>query len=166
MWELENGIACGQPEVHHLVLILYVVALLKAVLFYTLILHSPIECWILSLSTIINSWWHNKGHNLAMLTPIYKKTRNHCTPYHMRNTNIDESLSHSDVFICYVRVFVHEWSKQQLLKCFKPFNGSSSIVSLHTFEKTCILLESPFHAEWNGICANSTIYCFSHYLAL
>ena len=32
MWELENGDAQGEPEVHHLVAILHATALLKAVL--------------------------------------------------------------------------------------------------------------------------------------
>ena len=58
----------GKPEVHHLVSILCAMALLKAVLhfhflthlakshaLYALILHIPIEWWILSLATIINS---------------------------------------------------------------------------------------------------------------
>ena len=31
-----------------------------------------------------------------------------------------------------------------------------SVVSLCIFEETCILLESPFHAELNGLCSNPT----------
>ena len=29
-----------------------------------------------------------------------------------------------------------------------------SVVSHYNFEETCILLESPFHAELNGLCSN------------
>ena len=68
--------------------------------------------------------------------------------------------------------------KQQLFKCFKP-NGSFSVVNLHIFEETCMLLESPFHASLNTINYDRIIvilitigmrkklmYCFSCYLVL
>ena len=47
--------------------------------------------------------------------------------------------------------------KQQLFKHFKTTNGSFSVVSHCIFEVTCILLESPFHAELNGLCPNSVL---------
>ena len=63
--ELENSITRGKPEVHF-VSILHAVASLKAVLpfdyvntsgpLYVLILHISIKRWILSLTSIINSW--------------------------------------------------------------------------------------------------------------
>ena len=66
MQKLENGIAPGEPEVYPLVLILHATVLLNAVILlthlarnrslYALILQIPIECWILSLITLINSW--------------------------------------------------------------------------------------------------------------
>ena len=37
--------------------------------------------------------------------------------------------------------------KWQLFQHFKTINGSFSVVSNCIFEETCILLESPFHAE-------------------
>ena len=37
--------------------------------------------------------------------------------------------------------------KRQLFECFKPLNDSFSVVSLHIFEETYILLELP---ELNG----------------
>ena len=36
-------------------------------------------------------------------------------------------------------------------KYFKPLNGGFSLVSLCSFEETCVLLESPFDAELNGL---------------
>ena len=63
--ELENSITRGKPEIH-LVSILHAMASLKVVLpfdyvntsgpHYALILHISIKCWILSLTSIINSW--------------------------------------------------------------------------------------------------------------
>ena len=37
--------------------------------------------------------------------------------------------------------------KRQLFQCFKTSNGSFSVVSHCILEETCVLLESPFHAE-------------------
>ena len=37
--------------------------------------------------------------------------------------------------------------KRQLFQRYKTINGSFSVVSHCIFEETCILLESPFHAE-------------------
>ena len=47
---------------------------------------------------------------------------------------------------------IQEW---QLFKCFKTTNDSFSVVNHCIFEETCILLKSPFHAEWNGLYPNS-----------
>ena len=47
--------------------------------------------------------------------------------------------------------------KTTIFEHFKPLNDSFSVVSLYIFEETCILLESPFHAELNGLCPNSII---------
>ena len=72
MRELENGVTHKvNQKFHCLVSILYATASLKAVLplimlthlvrshaFYVLILHGPMEHWILSLTTIINSCCH------------------------------------------------------------------------------------------------------------
>ena len=44
--------------------------------------------------------------------------------------------------------------KWQLFKCFKPLM-TPSVVSLLYFEEICTLLESPLHAELNGLCPNS-----------
>ena len=68
MQELENGVAQGEPEVHHLVSMLHALASLRLSYplillihltrshpLYVLILHGPIEYWILTLTTIINS---------------------------------------------------------------------------------------------------------------
>ena len=41
------------------------------------------------------------------------------------------------------------------LQRFKPFHGSFSVVSLCIYEETCISLDSPIHAEQNGLCPNS-----------
>ena len=67
-----------------------------------------------------------------------------------------ELFSYSNVFILYRRLCtsVQKW---QLFQLFKTINGSFSVVShMHCiFEETCILLEAPFHAEWNGLCPSS-----------
>ena len=57
-----------------------------------------------------------------------------------------ESFSYSNVFIRYERLFTSV-QKRQFLKHFKTIHGSFSVVSHCIFEKTYILLESPFHAE-------------------
>ena len=57
-----------------------------------------------------------------------------------------ESFWYSNVFVRYERLFTSV-QKQQILKRFKTINGSFSVVSHFIFEKTYILLESPFHAE-------------------
>ena len=45
--------------------------------------------------------------------------------------------------------------KRLIFEHFKPLNDSFSVASLHIFEETYILLESPFHTELNGLCPNS-----------
>ena len=57
-----------------------------------------------------------------------------------------ESFLYSNVFIQYERLFTSV-QKRQIFKRFKTINGSFSVVSHCIFEKTYILLESPFHAE-------------------
>ena len=52
-------------------------------------------------------------------------------------------------------MLVREWSKRQLFERFKPLNDSFTVVSPYIFEETYILLESPFHVEFNGLCPNS-----------
>ena len=44
--------------------------------------------------------------------------------------------------------------KRQLFECFKPLNDSFSVVRLHIFEETYVLLELPFYTELNGLCPN------------
>ena len=73
MRELENGVARGEPEVPSFGIDIACRGLVKCCLIpfdfvntsawpelshalYALILHSPIDHWILSLTTIINSW--------------------------------------------------------------------------------------------------------------
>ena len=82
MRELENGITRGQPETfHHLVSILHAAAslrlsyplillthLARSHALYVLILYIPIERWILSLTTIINSWLY---HSRNIFVVIY-----------------------------------------------------------------------------------------------
>ena len=65
-----------------------------------------------------------------------------------------ESFSYPNVFIRYGHLFTSV-QKRQLFQRFKTINGSFSVVSHCIFEETCILLESPFHAEWNGLCPSS-----------
>ena len=60
-----------------------------------------------------------------------------------------ELLLYSNVFVCY------EQSKQQIFECFKPLNDPFSVVGLYIFKETCILLESLFYTELNGLCPNS-----------
>ena len=62
-----------------------------------------------------------------------------------------ESFSYSNVFIPYEHLFT-SIQKRQLFQCFRTINGSFSVISNCIFEETCILLELPFHAEWNGLC--------------
>ena len=57
-----------------------------------------------------------------------------------------ESFSYSNVFVRYERLFTSV-QKLQFFKRFTTINGSFSVVSHCIFEKTYILLESPFHAE-------------------
>ena len=66
---------------------------------------------------------------------------------------IFESLLYSNVFVCYERLFTSV-QKQQLFKHFKTTNDSFSVVSHCILDETCILLESPFHVELNGLCPN------------
>ena len=65
-----------------------------------------------------------------------------------------ELFSYSNVFIHYGRLFMSV-QKRRLFQHFKTINGSFSVVSHYIFEETCILLESPFQAEWNGVCPSS-----------
>ena len=44
--------------------------------------------------------------------------------------------------------------KWQIFEPFKPLNNLFSVVSLYIFKET-YLLESPFHAELNGLCPKS-----------
>ena len=68
MQELESGVTPGEPEVHRLVSILHAEALLslsyplillthmaRSHPLYVLILHIPVERWILSITIIIKS---------------------------------------------------------------------------------------------------------------
>ena len=65
-----------------------------------------------------------------------------------------ELFLYSNVFIRYGHLFMSV-QKQQLFQHFKTINGSFTVVSHSIFEETCILLESSFHAEWNGFCPSS-----------
>ena len=69
MQKLENGFARDEPVVHHLVSILHAMAslrlsyslillthLARSHALFALILYSSIECWIQSLTVVINSW--------------------------------------------------------------------------------------------------------------
>ena len=78
----------------------------------------------------------------------------HCAPYHVNSTKLFESFSYSNVFVRYERLFM-TGQKRQLFSHFKPLNGYFSVVSLYNSEENCISLESPFHAELNGLCFNS-----------
>ena len=57
-----------------------------------------------------------------------------------------ESFPYSNVFIRYEHLFASV-QKRPLFQCFMTINRSFSLISHCIFEETCILLESPFHAE-------------------
>ena len=78
----------------------------------------------------------------------------HRVPYHLRSTRIFDLFSYSNIFVRYKRLFT-SGQKRLLVKRFKSLIGSFSVSSLLIFEETYILLESPFHAELNGVCPNS-----------
>ena len=65
-----------------------------------------------------------------------------------------ESFLYSNVFVCY-KCWFASGQKRQLFERFKPLNHYFSVASLYIFDKTYILLESPFHTELNGVCPNS-----------
>ena len=55
-------------------------------------------------------------------------------------------------FIKYLQWFNIGQSLDIVISICKTINGYHSVVSVHISKETCILLETPFHAEFNALC--------------
>ena len=97
----------------------------------------------------------DRGDNLAIVTPIYKKTR-YFNPHHMRNSSIFLLSLYSDVFIWYEHLFTYYQNVQMCIY----FNIlSNSIVFFSDWQlyfgiKLYTPMDLPFCPECNGVCPN------------